>query len=163
MAAATTQVNQQGRGPNLAVIPEQISVTVTASSTTYATASGGLPFDLTTALQTASAGMIPSGQAPNYIQTINVADILGVVLSTLSTNKFMPLNFAVGTPAYTNVPWQSDNGVSATPGILASCPCTIRLWGGSSGSGLAFAEFADGSNSDSFTMQLQINRNGANN
>jgi len=163
MAAATTQVNTQGRGPNLACIPEQVAITVTASSTTYATASGGLPFDLTTALQTASAGMIPSGQAPNYVQTINVADILGVVLSSLSTNKFMPLNFAVGTPTYTAVPWQSDNGVAATPGILATLPCTIRLWGSGSGSGLAFAEFADGANSDSFTMLLQINRNGANN
>ena len=163
MAAATTQVNSLGRGPNLACVPAQVSITVTASATTYATASGGLPFDLTTALQTASAGMIQSGQAPNYTQTINPADILGVVLSALSTNKFMPLNFAVGTPTYTAIPWQSDNGVAATPGALATCPCTIRLWGGSSGSGLAFAEFADGANSDAFTMQLQINRNGANN
>lgn len=163
MASASSQVNTLGRGPNLACIPAQVAITVTASATAYATASGGLPFDLTTALQTASAGMIPSGQAPNYTQTINPADILGVVLSALSTNKFMPLNFAVGTPTYTAVPWQSDNGVAATPGILATCPCTIRLWGGSAGSGLAFAEFADGNNSDSFTMQLQINRNGANN
>ena len=163
MAAATTQVNQQGRGPNLAVVPEQISITVTASATTYTSASGGLPFDLTTALQTASAGMIPSGQAPNYTQTINPADILGVVLSTLSTNGFLPLNFAVGTPTYTNVPWQSDNGVSATPGILATCPCTIRLWGTGSAQYAGLSEFQNGSNSDSFTMQLQINRNGANN
>jgi hypothetical protein len=163
MAAATTQVNTVGRGPNLNVAVSVISLTVTASATVYTTATGGLPFDLTTALQTASAGMIPGGQAPNYIQTINPADIVGVIPNQMSTLKFLPLNFTLGTPTYTNVPWQSDNGPDATPGILATCPCTIRLWGTGSGNAAAFAEVADGSNSDAFTTLLQINRNGANN
>ena len=162
MSAATTQINTIGRGPNLACHVQVISVTVTGVSTAYTAASGGLPFDLTTALQTASAGMIPSGQAPNYTQTIEPSDIVGVVLSTTSTNHFLPLDFALGTPTYTAVPWQSDNGVAATPGILATCPCTIRLWGTGSGNQAALAQVADGANSDSFTMLLHINANGAN-
>lgn len=163
MAAAATQVNTIGRGPNLMCSVAVISVTVTASATVYATASGGLPFDLTTALQTASAGDINSGQAPNYTQTLNVADIVGVILSTVSTNGFLPVNFAVGTPTYTNIPWQSDNGTSNTPGALATCPCTIRLYGTGASNAAALAQVADGANSDSFTMLLYINRNGANN
>lgn len=165
MSAATTQVNTIGRGPNVFGNVSIISVTITGVSTTYTTATGGLPFDLTTALQTASAGAIPSGQAPNYIQTINPNDIVGVLLGTTSTNGYLPLDFAIGTspgPTYTNVPWQSDNGVSATPGILATCPCTIRLFGTGSGNAAALAEVANGANSDSFTILLYINRNGAN-
>jgi len=162
MAAATTQINTLGRGPNLACRLQIVSITVTASATTYTAASGGLPFDLTTALQTASAGMIPSGQAPNYTQTIDPSDIVGVVLGTSSTNHFLPLDFALGTPTYTAIPWQSDNGPAATPGALLTCPCTIRLWGTGASNQAALAQVADGSNSDSFTMWLWINANGAN-
>ena len=162
MAAATTQVNTIGRGPNLACDVNIISVSVVASSTTYATASGGLPFDLTTALQTASAGMIPGGQAPNYTQTVEPADLYGCFPLQLSTNGFLPQSFAVGTPTYTAVPWQSDNGPAATPGILATCPCTVRLWGTGSGNALHFAEVADGSVTDTVVLFLGINRNGAN-
>ena len=79
------------------------SVTITGVSTTYTTATGGLPFDLTTALQTASAGAIPSGQAPNYTQTINPNDIVGVLLGTTSTNGYLPLDFAIAHFKLTNM------------------------------------------------------------
>ena len=162
MAAATTQVNSIGRGPNCFDNVSVASVTVTGVATTYTAASGGLPFDLTTALQTISATAMPGGQAPNYDQTLNPNDIVGVLLSTTSTSHFLPLDFALGTPTYTATPWQSASGVSATPGTLATCPCTIRLWGTGSGNQAALAQVADGANSDSFTMLLYINRNGAN-
>ena len=102
------------------------------------------------------------GVAPNYTQTQNPNDIVGAVPYQMSTNKYLPLNFVLGTPTYTNVPWQSDNGVSATPGILATCPCTIRLWGTGASNAAAFAEVADGANSDVFNILLFILRNGAN-
>lgn len=163
--AATTQINTLGRGPGVLQDVSVISVTVTANGASYATASGGLPFDLTTVIQTASAGAMQSGTAPNYIQTINVNDIVGIVATQLSTNKYWPGNFVVGTPVYANVPWQYDNGVSATPGILQAngLPCTLRLWGTGSGNAAAFAEVADGANTDVVTFLLYINRNGANN
>lgn len=162
MAAATTQINSVGRGPNAFCNVSVISVTVTGVSTTYTTASGGLPFDLLTVLQTASGPGMPGGVAPNYIQTINPNDIVGVLLSSASATGFLPLNFALGTPTYTAVPWQSDNGVAATPGILATCPCTIRLWGTGASNAAHLAEIADGATSEAFTMLLYINRNGAN-
>lgn len=162
MAAATVLTATLGRGPNLNCAVSVVGLTITGVATTYTTATGGLPFDLTTFLQTVSAGMIPSGQAPNYTQTIEPSDIVGVIPNQMSTNGFLPLNFALGTPTYTAVPWQSDNGVAATPGILATCPCTIRLWGTGASNAAAFAEFANGANSDTFTTLLQINRNGAN-
>ena len=167
MSAATLQVNTLGRGPNVLCDVAVVSVTITGVSTTYATASGGLPFDLTGVLQTISPSIIPSTAAPldsdGYMQTINPADLVGVIPNQMSTNKFLPLNFVVGTPTYDPPPWQYDNGVAATPGYLKTCPCTIRLWGTGASNAAAFAEVADGANSDVLTVLLQINRNGANN
>lgn len=162
MAAATTVVNTPGRGPNAFCNVSVLSVTVTGVATVYATASGGLPFDLTTVLQTASGSAMPGGVAPNYTQTINPNDIVGVLLSKTSTTGFLPLDFTLGTPTYTAIPWQSDNGPAATPGYLATCPCTIRLWGTGASNAAHLAEIAEGATSEAFTMLLYINRNGAN-
>ena len=162
MAAATTQVNTPGRGPACFINVAVASITITATATTYTTATGGLPFDLTTALQTISGTAMQGGQAPNYQQTINPLDIVGVLPNQMTTNGFLPLNFTLGTPTYTNVPWQSDNGPDATPGILATCPCTIRLWGTGASNAAAFAEVANGSVTDTIPVLFQINRNGAN-
>lgn len=162
MAAATVQVNTIGRGPNVAGNVTVFEVTITATATTYTTATGGLPFDLTIPLQTISAGMIQSGQAPNYIQTINVGDIVGSLPFQMSTNGFLPLSLVVGTATYTGVPWQSDGGPDAQPGILATCPCTVRLWGTGASNAAAFAEVANGSVTDTFTVLVYVNRNGAN-
>lgn len=162
MAAATTQVNSLGRGPNCFGNVSVVSATITGVSTVYATGTGGFPFDLTTVLQTISPTAIPGGTAPNYTQTVNPNDIVGVVLSKTSTTGFLPLDFALGTPTYTSVPWQSDNGPAATPGILATCPSTIRLWGTGASNAAHLAEIADGATSEAFTVLLYINRNGAN-
>ena len=163
MAAATTVVVTPGRGPNPQVDVAIIEFTLTASATTYTSASGGLPFDLTAVLQTISASSMQGGVAPNYQQTVNPNDIVGVLGGfQLSTNGFLGTNFALGTPTYTAVPWQSDSGPDATPGILATCPCTIRLYGTGSGNHLALGEIADGAVTDAITLLLVINRNGAN-
>ncbi len=162
MSAATLVVNSLGRGPNCYGNVAVIKATITGVATVYATATGGLPFDLTTVLQTVSATGMQGGTAPNYVQTINPNDIVGVLLSTTSTTGFLPLDFALGTPTYTAVPWQSDNGPAATPGILATCPCTIRLWGTGNANAAHLAEIADGATSEVFSILLYISRNGAN-
>lgn len=160
MAAATLQLNNMGRGPNAWENLAGVSVTITATATVYAAASGGLPIDLVGVLQQAA----PAGfDAPNYIQAINPADIIGVTFTQLSTNGYMPASLVVGTPVYSNVPWQSDNGPAATPGIMTSCPATIRLMGTGAGSGQGMGQVADGAVTDTITLILLINRNGANN
>jgi hypothetical protein len=162
MAAATTQVNSLGRGPSVYGDVSVFEVTVTATATTYTTATGGLPFDLTTALQTISATALPGGQAPNYDQTVNPNDIVCILPFQMSTNGYLPFNFALGTPTYTAIPWQSDSGPAATPGALTTCPCTVRLWGTGSANAAAFAEIGNGSVTDTFTFLIYLSRNGAN-
>ena len=160
MAAATTTMGSLGRGPSPVCTVAAISVTVVASATTYATASGGLPFDLTSVLQAAA----PAGwDAPFGIQAINPADIVGASFLQLSTNKYLPTQLVIGTPTYTPVPWQSDNGIAAEPGYLQTCPCTIRLFGTGTATTDGFNEVPDGAVTDTFTFTLLINRNGANN
>lgn len=163
MAAASLLLNSVGRGPNALCTVAVCSVTITATATVYATASGGLPFDLTTTLQALSPSAMQGGTAPNYTQTVNPADIVAVIPVNMSTNGFIPSSFALGTPTYTAIPWQSDNGPAATPGALLTCPCTIRLWGTGAGNALHLAEIADGAVTDAVTVLLYINRNGANN
>lgn len=159
MAAASLVINTIGRGGVFNGL-SAIIVTVTATATVYATASGGLPIDLTGILQQGA----PAGfDAPSYIQALNPADILGASAIQLSTNGFMPLGLVVGTPTYTAVPWQSDNGEQSTPGILATCPATIRLIGTGSANHAALGEVADGAVTDTFTFLLLVNRSGANN
>ena len=61
MAVSVSSIGTIGRGvqfANLSAIP----VTVTATATVYATATGGLPIDLTAVLQQAAPA---SGIAPN--------------------------------------------------------------------------------------------------
>ena len=162
MAAATVVVVTPARGPDPISNLMVFEVTITGVSTTYTTATGGLPFDLTTALQTVSGTAMQGGQAPNYQQTINPNDLICNIPFQMSTLGFLPLNFKLGTPTYTAIPWQSDNGPAATPGTLATCPCTIRLWGTGASNAAAFAEVADGANSDALTVLIAFNRNGAN-
>lgn len=160
MAAATTQLTTPGRGPSPFINLSAIQLQIVATATAYATATGGLPFDLTTALQQAA----PSGwDAPYGIQAINPADIVGALFTQLTTSGFLPQSLVVGTPTYTAVPWQSDNGIQSEPGYLATCPTTIRLFGTGSANHAALGEIADGNVTDTITILLLINRNGANN
>jgi hypothetical protein len=160
MAAATLTTNAPGRQSSPINVATFIPVTVTLTATVYAAASGGAPIDLTTVLQQAA----PSGwDAPNYVQAINPADVVGIFAPNLSTNGFLPMSLVIGTPTYTAVPGQSANGVSATPGILATCPATFRLFGTGAGNALALAQVADGAVTDAVTFWLVVMRNGANN
>ncbi len=162
MAAATLVTNSLGRGPNCFDNVSVVKCTITGVATVYATATGGLPFDLIDVLKAISATGMQGGTAPNYVQTVNPNDIVGVLLSSTSTTGFLPLDFTLGTPTYTAIPWQSDNGPAATPGALATCPCTIRLWGTGNANAAHLAEIADGATSEAFAILLYINRNGAN-
>ncbi len=159
MAAAALQIGTIGRGIQFSNL-SGILVTVTATATVYATATGGLPIDLTGILQQAT----PAGDnAPNYIQAINPADVVGVMAIALSTNGFIPASLVVGTPTYTAVPWMTSTNESGVPGILATCPATLRLWGTGNGNALHLAEVGDGAITDAVTFILLVNRNGANN
>jgi hypothetical protein len=168
MANATIVVNSFGRSNVAMNTVDVLVVTVTAVATTYATATDGLPIDLTTSLQIAA----PAGNdAPNYTQARNPNDVVGGFGIQMSTNGFLPNNLQIGTasigpsgpPTYTAVPWETSTNAAAVPGILATCPATIRLWGTGNGNGLHFAEVADGSITDTFTFLLVIARSGANN
>ena len=159
MAAAALQIGTIGRGIQFANL-SGIIVTITATATVYATASGGLPIDLTGILQQAApAGFV----GPAGIQAINPADVVGVLPYNLSTNKFLPMGLVVGTPTYTTPPGMSSNDASAVPGFLATCPATIRLWATGAASNGAFGEIADGAVTDTISFILLVSRNGANN
>lgn len=161
MAASTLQIGTIGRGIQFGNL-SGILVTITATATVYATASGGLPIDLTGILQQAA----PSGwDAPNYIQALNPADIVAIVPLGLSTNGFLPTGLTVGTPTYTAIPWASTTDASMIPGALATCPATIRMVGIGAAvtNHAAFGEIADGAVTDAMTVLLLVNRNGANN
>lgn len=161
MAAAALQVLTQGRGPGVFPNQSTILVTVTATATVYASASGGLPVDLTTVLQTGA----PSGwDGPAGVQALNPLDIVGVTPISLSTNGYLPLGFTLGTPTYTPPPGMSTTDATANPGFLATCPAWIRLVGigASAANHAGFGEAADGALTDTFSFFLVVNRNGAN-
>jgi hypothetical protein len=82
-------------------VPMVIPITLTAVATTYATATGGLPFDLFTFLS--------STVAP-FAGAINPKDIIGFF--GVSTLGWVCGSFAVGTTT------------------SSTTPCTVRLWNG---------------------------------
>lgn len=100
MAAVAVTTSNTGRS-GVFITPSVIPITLTASSTTYTSASGGLPFDLFAVLQQA---------APLELGSLNYKDIVDFVGT--STTGHMANTFAVGT-------------VTST-----TCPCTIKLWNG---------------------------------
>ena len=171
MAVATSVIAQLGRNVNPFTTLAFIPVTFTLSSTAYATASGGVAIDLTAALT--------AGGQPFSLPYINPSDVLfALPAGLLSTNKFLPLDLAVGTATYTNpagYPFAggaasnyppagtSSLGPQVRPDLqLATCPATIRLYATGSGNAAAFAEIADGNLTDTFTILLVIARNGPN-
>ncbi len=159
MADATLQVLTQGRGPGVFPNMSTIEVTVVAVATVYASASGGLPVDLTGVLRTGA----PAGwDGPAGIQALNPSDIVGVLYKGLSTNGYIAVDVTVGTPTYTTPPGQSTNDATANPGFLATCPAWIRLAGTGSANHAGFGEPSDGAVTETFTMLLIVNRNGAN-
>lgn len=134
MADSTITVNAGRVSPyvTLAAVP----ITVTYSSTAYATATGGLPFDLFSTLATAGPFSAP----------LSYKDIVACVPLGCTAEKFVVdgNSFAVGTVTSTTV------------------PCTVRIYGTGSGNKAALTEIDDASISGSFKALLIIARNGSN-
>jgi hypothetical protein len=137
MAAATVAYNttlpQRTVSPLLtaALIP----ITVTYSATAYATATGGLPFDLFTILSASSP----------FSASINYKDIVGIIpASGLTEESFVLKNFAIGTATSTTL------------------PCTVRIFGTGSGNKAALTEVDDANLTGSFNAWVVVARSGQN-
>lgn len=130
--ATNTTIPQRQLYPQLTLTA--IPITVTYSATAYATATGGLPFDLFAFLAAAS----------NFDSGINYKDIIGFLPTGPTTEKFVLGAFAIGT---------------ATASTL---PVTIRIYGTGSANLAALSEVADANLTGSFSGLLLIARGGAN-
>lgn len=159
--AATVTFTNLGRNSVIATLAA-IAVTVSGNGATYATASGGLPFDL--------ANILNNAQNNDSELIIQPADILGVVPIGLSTNGFLALGLVLGTPTQLTA---VGSGYGSAPGlpppmtvrpdyIWATVPATIRLYGTGSANHAALGEVADGANTDSVNFLLLYARGGAN-
>jgi endonuclease YncB( thermonuclease family) len=109
-----------------------VLITVTYDATAYATATGGLPFDLYSTLQAVSP----------FSADIDYRDIIGFLPLGTTTEKFVVAGntFAVGTVTDTTI------------------PCTIRLYGTGSGEKAAFTEVDNAALTGSFKGLLLIAR-----
>lgn len=136
MAAATvahnTTLPQRSAFPLLTV--SAIPITVTYSATAYATATGGLPFDLFSILAASSP----------FSAGINYKDIIGFVPDGLTTEKFVVDDFAIGTATSTTL------------------PCTVRLYGTGSAEKAALTQVDDANLTGSFSGLLLVARGGTN-
>lgn len=131
MAAATITINGGRVVPYMDLAAALI--TVTYDTTAYATATGGLPFDLYGTLTQISP---PSAR-------INYSDIIGLVPLGKTVEKFVVdgNSFAVGTATSTTL------------------PCTVRFYGTGSAEKGALTEVDDANLSGSFKALLLIARN----
>jgi hypothetical protein len=127
-----------------------VLVTINGNGASYATASGGLPIDLTAVLNQASPFSAP----------INPTDVVAFVPIGLSANGYLPGGFVAGSPTYTT----GSGATVRAPQTLATFPATVRLngIGAAATNHAALGEVADGANSDSFTALLLIARGGTN-
>lgn len=114
----------------LAAIP----LTVTYSATAYATATGGLPFDLFAFLAASSP----------FSAGINYKDIVGMISLGPTAEFFVPAQIVIGT---------------ATSSTL---PCTVRLYGTGSANKAALTEVDDANLTGSFRALLLVARSGQN-
>lgn len=160
--AATVTFTNLGRNSVITTLAA-IAVTVSGNGATYATASGGLPFDL--------AAILNNAQNNDSELIIQPADILGIVPIGLSTNGFLPLG--LNLPGPNTQLTAVGSGYGSAPGlpppmtvrpdyIWLTVPATIRLVGTGSANHAALAEVADGANTDSVTFLLLYARGGAN-
>ena len=138
MAAATVASNAPARPSGGLISVAAIPLTITASTTTYATATGGLPFDLAALLNT--VGPLDSD--------INSGDIFFIVGG--SAAGYRASTFAVGTPTYNDTTDSSFRKHLS----YATCPCTVRLFKG-------ITEFSDGNCSETITACLFVARGGS--
>ena len=139
-----------------------IPFTITATATVYATASGGLPIDLTPILN----GATGSDNQP-YINPANVVDIWA---PKRSTNGYiiMDFGFVVANVTYNTspgFPWTGATSPAIRPSqIVATAPATVRFIsiGSSAANHAAFGEVADGAVTDAVTLYLVIAKGGTN-
>jgi hypothetical protein len=133
MAAATVAVTPGRVSPFLN--RSEVLITVTYSATNYATATGGLPFDLFSVLQ-----QLGTPESP-----VNYKDIMALIPLGLTTEKFVVggQSFAVGTAT------------------LTTLPCTVRIYGTGSANKAALTEVDDAALTGSFSAMLVIARGGA--
>lgn len=129
--------------------------TIDANGAAYATASGGLPFDLATFFTQLGVNDYPY---------VNPGDLLSIPIpSVSSTGKYLTAILTPGTPTYTAV---SGSGYGSAAGLpapmsvqpdntLTTFPCTIRLYNGTT-------EIIDGPCSEVFSIMLLIMRDGVN-
>lgn len=157
MAAAT--VGPNGPPPreiallNVAVIP----LTITLTATTYTSASGGIPFDIAEALNT--VGPFPeSGLNPSDVYFISGTAVLGQD----PISPYLVTDFALGTPTYTAVSSDIVNPESFVRGVLATAPCTARLFGTGSGSAAALGQIGNADLTGTMTVVLMVARSGHN-
>lgn len=126
--------------------PSMIPLKIDGNGATYATATGGLPFDISALL---------NALAPTQEVTINPGDVIGAF--GVSGGRYLAFGLAVGTATYNTTADISGN--AGQPGsnktTLATLPCTIRLTNGTT-------EFADGACSEVITGWLWVNRGGKN-
>jgi hypothetical protein len=170
--AATETVQPFGRITIVADPPKFIYVCLSGNGASYATASGGLPIDLTTVLIQAAGGqgaLNPSDQA-----YINPLDIVGFLPIGTSQNGFIASQFVLGTPTYTTAVGSGYGSAAGLPPagtsqgfltdqILVTCPATIRLRGTGSADHGGLDEVADGANTDVIYGFLVIATGGVNN
>lgn len=151
MAASSVAFNNFGRTAGFGTVCA-IPMTVTATATAYATATGGLPVDIAPAL------LGVAGWPGGFVRP---EDVVCIVAQSMSTNKFFPANLVIGTSTYTTIAGVTTQGGPINK-LLATCPCTFRIWATGSGNAAAFAEIADGNLTDTYTFLLIAARGGVN-
>lgn len=153
MAAAVDTITNFGR----IAVYGNVSVilcTITTTATVYATASGGLPIDLTAPLTQAAPFSQP------YLNPADVVALIPIGAAVGGTAAgFTPGNLAVGTATYTNpatYPFGGGASSNVRPDLqLATCPATIRLWNGST-------ELGEGATTTVVSFLLIVARGGTN-
>jgi hypothetical protein len=149
MSAAVVSITNAGRTPSggLASVAT-IQLSIVLSATAYATATGGIPFDLASALNTAV------GDQEN---PVNASDILPYQYA-MTTGGYVASQFAVGTPTYTS---NTDSSSARSQKITyLTCPCTMRLYGSGSAQYAALSEIQDGNVTDTLQLGLEVVRGG---
>jgi hypothetical protein len=137
MADATIAVTA-GRVSNLLDLTAFL-ITVTYSSTSYATASNGLPFDIAAVLNAAGP------------QPVNYKDVIGLLPIGPTAEAFIieAGTFTIGT-------------VTGTPGAYTAVPCTVQIRGTGSANKAALTEVDDAALSGSFKALLLVAKGGVN-
>jgi hypothetical protein len=141
MAAASVASNAPARPSGGLATAVLIPLTITLSTTAYATASAGFAFDIAALLN--SVGPFDSG--------INPSDVFFCVGYT--ADAYSAQQFTVGTPTYTT---NTDASSARSQTVsLATCPCTMRLFNG-------ITELGDGNITKTVTGFLIAQRGGRN-